>query len=211
MLRSKHYWLVYSCKKYFWHNIMIWPNIFNHLKFFCCLFNDTKCYGEISVALPVCFVSLLQVKSCYGSGGWSKHTAYISAADLGNSTAPVVYHVESRSDPVDVVRHWPVCVALMQEMYNGFGCEIHSKKPNTPDKTWRLLVWSLCRYHTPHSQTQKNWRRERLFLLLVLLSSFSLQLQPAQCFCWEPVLGWTSACTGGSCKLPSDHPDPSTH
>lgn len=30
-------------------------------------------------------------------GASSKHTAYISAADLGNSTAPVVYHVQSRS------------------------------------------------------------------------------------------------------------------
>ncbi len=137
--------------------------------------SETVC---VSVTLPVFFVFLLQVKSCYGSGGWSKHTAYISAADLGNSTAPVAYDVGSRSGSVDVVTHWPVCAILMQEMYNEFECEIHSKKPNTPDRTWWLLVWSLCRCHTPRLQTRQNSGQERLFLLLVLLSSFSLQLQP---------------------------------
>ncbi len=137
------------------------------------------------------------MKSCYGSGGWSKHTAYISAADLGNSTAPVAYDVGSRSGSVDVVTHWPVCAILMQEMYNEFECEIHSKKPNTPDRTWWLLVWSLCRCHTPRLQTRQNSAQERLFLHLVLHSSFSLynfsqHSVSAECWFWAerlPALG----------------------
>ncbi len=65
----------------------------------------------------------------------------------------------SRSGSVDVVTHWPVCAILMQEMYNEFECEIHSKKPNTPDRTWWLLVWSLCRCHTPRLQHGKTQDR----------------------------------------------------
>lgn len=66
-------------------------------KFCISLFTDAKYHTDESVTLPVFLVFLLQAKSCYGSGASSKHTAYISAADLGNSTAPVVYHVQSRS------------------------------------------------------------------------------------------------------------------
>ncbi len=181
-----------------------WRNMNNYII-------NADCRNYLSVVcsyfIPVSQSSLQQVIRFHDFCVHSTYIARIYSADQYDSTFLTVYHVEGRSSPSVVRWHQSFCVAFLSEILRDAQNGFDSKIPDTPDRTWWICFSPQYRRHTPHLQVHHNSHQAEWFG--VFSSSNSPPLQPAWCFYPKQVLKWRSVCTGDSCRLPSDHPDPS--
>ena len=105
---------------------------------------------------PVSQFSLLQLRLFYVHYVHPWHTAYICISDQCDRRPLVVYHDESRSDLLVYQQLQSLCVSSLGWDHYELWSEFHSKRPDTPDRTWQPFVFSRCRRHTPHLQVQHN-------------------------------------------------------
>lgn len=102
----------------------------------------------------------------------------------------------------------PACAFWKLQTHSGAVGEWHSKKPDTPGKTWQPSASSQCRNHNPHPPgrlhpSQEGWA--------VLPLTFCQPDEPALCSCSAQVCGWKGVYTGDMCKHHRDSPGPSSH
>ncbi len=98
----------------------------------------------------------------------------------------------------------PACVSSGQEYYSGAVHVFHSKRLDTPDKTWQLWSSLQNRNHMQSLQVQQDFEQ-------TLYSSVSPLFQQALYFCWVEALNWRSVCIVDIYRSLSDQLYSSTH
>lgn len=90
------------------------------------------------------------------------------------------------------------------------GGELHSKRPETPDRIWLIWADQWGKDQMPHLQLQHMGSFDQKEQLRVLLSSVPQPSQLKWCFSSELVLEWRSVCTEDSWRSSRSHLHPST-
>lgn len=148
------------------------------------------------VELPACDTFPLPLPQCRGLCAHPSDTAGRWTADRCGSKSPEVCRDGCRCCLWSVQRPPSVCVFSEAPLHSEASGESHSKRPNTPDRTWKLFFFSPCRRHTAHHQVQHTCHQLQHFVCFPPCVPRSGQ--PEVCSSSEQASGRKSACTEGS-------------